>query len=123
MTEEIAFVVNPVAGRGGGVEVWRRTVAQLTAKNLPYSVRFTGGPGDATVLTAKALRDGARTVISIGGDGTAHEVVNGFFEQGRLSHPAARVAFLSAGTGNDIGRLFQSREAAFLDETATYVDV
>lgn len=123
MTDEIAFVVNPVAGRGGAVDVWRRTESQLTAQNMPYTVRFTGGPGDATGLTAKALRDGARTVVSIGGDGTAHEVVNGFFERGRLVHPAARIAFLSAGTGNDIGRLFQLREAALLDETVTHVDV
>ncbi len=122
-TDEIAFIVNPVAGRGGGVEAWRRAESKLAAKNLPYTASFTDGPGDATVLTAKALRDGVHTVVSIGGDGTAHEVVNGFFERGRLLQPAARVAFISAGTGNDVGRLFQLREADLLDETTTYVDV
>lgn len=122
-TEQTAFIVNPAAGRGSGKQVWSTAEGQLVAKNVPYTVSFTGGPGDATVLAAKALRDGARTVISVGGDGTAHEVVNAFFDQGHLVHPGARIGFLTAGTGNDVGRLFQLGEAAFSGEHTTHVDV
>lgn len=123
ITDDIAFIVNPAAGRGGGAQVWRKAESELLAANIPYSVSFTGAPGDATALTGSALRRGVRTVVSVGGDGTVHEVVNGFFDQGNLVHPAARVAFLTAGTGNDVGRMFQLRDVARLDESTTHVDV
>jgi YegS/Rv2252/BmrU family lipid kinase len=37
----------------------------------------TSAPGDARRLASQAVRDGFRTVIAAGGDGTANEVVNG----------------------------------------------
>ena len=58
----------------------------------------TTGPGDATALAEAA---GDRLVIAVGGDGTAHEVVNGLLS-GHTTSP--RVGFLQKGTGADLRR-------------------
>lgn len=123
MTNEIAFIVNAAAGRGKGRHVWESEASQLRDANVSYGVGFTAGPGDATALAAKAIREGARTVVSVGGDGTAHEVVNGFFEEGRLLSPHARAAFIPAGTGNDVGREFPFQNGMLLSEHTAYVDL
>ncbi|GAC1513692.1 MAG: diacylglycerol kinase family lipid kinase [Chloroflexota bacterium] len=122
-SHEVTLIVNPVAGRGSGGDTADRVAAQLGANNVPHTVNFTRGPGHATVLTRKALREGARTVVSIGGDGTANEIVNGFFEEGELVNPRSRIAFIAAGTGNDVGREFQGHETALQGEKTEYVDL
>jgi diacylglycerol kinase (ATP) len=123
MAPEMVFVVNPAAGRGSGAREWRRLAARLNAAGVSYHVSFTAGPGDATILARRALEDGSRIVVAVGGDGTAHEVVNGIFAQGRLVTPDAQVAFVAAGTGNDVGRQFQLRDPAHLGDRTTRVDI
>lgn len=120
---EMVFVVNPAAGRGSGARVWRELASRLSATTLSYTVSFTAGPGDATALARKAIQDGTHTVVSVGGDGTAHEVINGFYEQGQPVAPDARVAFVAAGTGNDVGRQFQLDDPTRLGDRTTRVDI
>jgi diacylglycerol kinase (ATP) len=55
--------------------------------------------GDAAEYAAAA---GDRLVIAVGGDGTAHEVVNGLLRRS-AGHPP-RVGFLQCGTGADLRR-------------------
>lgn len=65
---------------------------------------MTSGPAEAMGLTATALRDGASKIIAIGGDGTANEVLNGFFESRTLIQPDAALGVISCGTGSDFAR-------------------
>jgi diacylglycerol kinase (ATP) len=69
-----------------------------------WSVQLTEGPGHASELAAAALDEGADIVAAVGGDGTCHEVVNGFFDGQR--HRARRVIFAAIpwGTGSDLAR-------------------
>jgi diacylglycerol kinase (ATP) len=39
--------------------------------------------------------------VSVGGDGTNNEVINGFFENGRMINPVAVFAIICSGTGSD----------------------
>lgn len=123
MSSQTVFIVNPAAGRGKGATVWRELEKRLNSTPVSYSVAFTTGPLDATVLTRKALQDGVRTVIAVGGDGTANEVVNAFFRDGHPVAPEARVAFVAAGTGNDVGRQFALADPVQLGETTMQADV
>jgi len=89
--------VNPVAGGGRARRFWQQCAAACS--DLPIEVVHTRRRGDATEQAAEA---GDRLVIAVGGDGTAHEVVNGLLGHGSGAIP--RVGFLQRGTGADLRR-------------------
>ncbi|MBD3391436.1 MAG: diacylglycerol kinase family lipid kinase [Chitinivibrionales bacterium] len=65
----------------------------------------TRAAGDATALARAALENGADTIISVGGDGTHNEVINGFFSaEGERLNPDATLAVIDQGTGGDFKR-------------------
>ncbi|CAM8911337.1 unnamed protein product [Rhodiola kirilowii] len=71
------------------------------------------GPAHAIDITREAIRQGADAVIAVGGDGTLHEVVNGFFWAGKTVKNNDREATYSTalgliplGTGSDFARTF-----------------
>jgi diacylglycerol kinase (ATP) len=80
--------------------------AHLHERALDHEVVYTSGPGEAAALTRKALGDGCRFVVAVGGDGTLHEVVNGMMENDRAVRPEAVVGVVPAGTGSDFVRTF-----------------
>lgn len=92
-------IVNPAAGAGRASRFWRRAAAACTAAGLELEVFMTRRRGDAADRAAEA---GDRLVISVGGDGTAHEVVNGLLRRARASPPS--FGALLAGTGADLVR-------------------
>ena len=64
---------------------------------------MTHAPGDATSLAARAISEGADTVVAVGGDGTINEVANGFFMEG-VDTSRAALGLLPMGTGGDFRR-------------------
>lgn len=92
--EPVLVVVNPRAGRGAARRRAARLVAELQRVGVPFVVRPTERPGHARDLAAAT----SGAVVAVGGDGTAHEVLNGLRERdGRLGP----FAVLPAGSGND----------------------
>ena len=63
----------------------------------------TSAPGDARRLAAQAVRDGFKTIIAAGGDGTANEVLNGIADVPG-GFRAARLGILPLGTINVFAR-------------------
>lgn len=98
-------IVNPVAGSGRVERLWPTLKSRLQAKSRDLSVLQTSAPKEATDLTRSALRAGAERIVSVGGDGTLHEVVNGFFDEDgvRLSSSAC-ITPIPCGTGTDFRR-------------------
>ena len=74
---------------------------------MAFEVIETKRRGDAANFAAEA---GDRLVIAVGGDGTAHEVVNGLLRRPSASPP--RVGFLQRGTGADLRRSLASPRRA-----------
>ncbi len=56
-------------------------------------------PTHATELARQAAEEGFELVISVGGDGTTHEVINGLMQVPAESRP--RLGIVPVGTGND----------------------
>ncbi|MDP6460944.1 MAG: diacylglycerol kinase family lipid kinase [Gemmatimonadota bacterium] len=93
----VAFVVNPAAGRGACGALAETLPGLLKARGMDAEVLRTNAPEEAVHLARGAAQDG-RIVVAVGGDGTAHEVVNG------IAGTGARFGLIPAGTGNDLAQ-------------------
>ena len=72
---------------------------QLFLKILKYISNKT--PKHATEL-AKSCIEGFDIIISVGGDGTCHEVINGLIKKIKLINPNITFAVIPIGTGSDL---------------------
>lgn len=98
------FVINPRAAHGRTGSRWSLLEARLRRLGLSGETRFTEGPGHARIIASQALREGARQIVAVGGDGTINEVMNGFFDDRRTIAPDAELGIIPAGTGGDLIR-------------------
>uniref|UniRef100_A0A1J3HDP2 Sphingoid long-chain bases kinase 2, mitochondrial n=2 Tax=Noccaea caerulescens TaxID=107243 RepID=A0A1J3HDP2_NOCCA len=109
---DLVFVVNPQGANGRTAKEWKKLLPYLRSrlgKDCNICESLTSGPSDAIDITREAIRNGADAVIAVGGDGTLHEVVNGFFWEGKpvteATHSAA-LGLIPLGTGSDFARTF-----------------
>lgn len=101
---KVAVVINPRSCNGRTAKRWPVLGLSLREAIGEYTVLMTERVGHATQLTREALKSGHERIISIGGDGTHNEVVNGFFEDESLVNPEASLAVIPAGTGSDFSK-------------------
>ena len=100
-----AVIVNPAAHKGGARRVWPGIQAELARRLGAFEPRFTSAPGHATELARKALAEGVRRIIAVGGDGTVNEALNGMLDPaGRLVAADAVLCPVPAGTANELCR-------------------
>lgn len=94
-------VVNLKSANGRTEKLWPdiKQNLQNTLGNFEFS--FTTGPYTAPDITKNAIKSGFDRIISVGGDGTLNEVVNGFFENEKQINPNATLGVISMGTGAD----------------------
>lgn len=96
-------LLNPAAGNGKSLSKWDALKSGLDKRNIPYRLTPSTYRGHITELASAAIQNGYTKFISIGGDGTHHELINGLMkDQTKTITPT--VAILNAGTGNDWSR-------------------
>ncbi|WP_018922764.1 diacylglycerol/lipid kinase family protein [Salsuginibacillus kocurii] len=91
-------IVNKVSGNGKGDKAWKQVEQALQAAEYAYTVRFTERPQHATELVEELVEKKVETIITIGGDGTIHEVANG------LIGKDTALGLIPTGSGNDFAR-------------------
>jgi len=89
------FIVNPTAGHGRTNNAFGMIKEVIENKNVHCEFKFTSEAGQATEFAKDAVEEGFTHVISVGGDGTSHEVVNG------LIGSSAVFGVVPCGSGND----------------------
>lgn len=100
-----AVIVNPHSAAGRTARRWPAARAALETGIGPFETCLTEGPSHATELARQLLAQGFTRIIAAGGDGTVHEVVNGFLgTDGHPLNPDAVLAILPLGTGGDFRR-------------------
>ena len=100
------FVVNPKSANGATGRRWAELAASIARTLSDFGVEFTKGPLDAVTITRAAIKSGYECIVAVGGDGTINEVVNGFFEDGKVINPNAALGVLPRGTGGDFRKTF-----------------
>src|SRR5437588_1057943 len=104
-------IVNPAAGGGRSAKLAGPALARLREKGLQVDVIASTDPGHAVQLAREAYDQGYRRFLAVGGDGTAHEILNGVFAL-RTAVQRIALGFLPLGTGNSFLRDFAEDGAA-----------
>ena len=103
-------IVNPAAGGGKSAKLAGATLARLRDNRIHVDVIASSAPGHAGELAHEAYQQGYRSFLAVGGDGTAHEIINGIFS--RHANPQRlSLGFLPLGTGNSFLRDFTRQGA------------
>jgi diacylglycerol kinase (ATP) len=105
VNEKFIAIVNPAAGGGRSSQLAGTELARLRERGLQIDVIASTGPGHASELAREAYEQGYRKFLAVGGDGTAHEIINGIFSPDRTVQ-RIELGFLPLGTGNSFLRDF-----------------
>jgi YegS/Rv2252/BmrU family lipid kinase len=92
------IIANPEAGKGRSVALVEKIRSMLKEHRAKFDIVLTAAPGNATDLARAAAEEGWPVIVSLGGDGTVCEVING------LVSTNSALGIISCGTGNDIAR-------------------
>jgi len=92
-------IVNPNAGAGATARRWPQVKELLRQSGVRFDYELTEAPGHATDLARSAAEKGYELVVSVGGDGTMNEIVNGLYEF--CSDGRVMLGIISTGTGSD----------------------
>ena len=95
------LIANPTAGNGNFSKQWKEIQLHLKRKNIEYFFAFTKHSNHEIDLVQNAIKKGFRNIISVGGDGTLHNVVNGIMLQRYVKTSDITIAIIPLGTGND----------------------
>lgn len=93
------FIVNPTAGGKNGkkmMKILHKITKHLDEKNVNYQIHIAKELKSSREKTAELIKGGATDIIAVGGDGTLHEVINGFTDFERVN-----LGIIPCGTGND----------------------
>lgn len=108
MNNRFFAVVNPAAGTGRCGKLAPAALERVRQAGIDLEIAQTSHAEEATTLARLAYAQGFRNFLSVGGDGTSYEIINGLFpEAQRQGRPA--LGFLPLGTGNSFLRDFTTR--------------
>ncbi len=99
-----AVIANPRAAKGRTGKRLAHVEWRLAERLGGLEIRFTDREGHAIELTRELLHQGADRIIGVGGDGTFHEIANGFIANDRPVRPGACLGLIPMGTGGDLRR-------------------
>ena len=97
--EKLDLIINENAGGMTGEKVKQSLPIikeHLTARGVRFELHMVSKPHEAKFKTAELIDNGATIIVSVGGDGTLHEVVNGFKNFDNVA-----LGVVPCGTGND----------------------
>ena len=100
-------IVNPKASVGKCGKDWPEIKQLLINQGIDFDAYLTEYPRHAINLTQELIQhQGYRKVISVGGDGTNNEIINGIFGQQQVPTREIQMGVIPVGTGNDWRRTF-----------------
>lgn len=110
----VVVILNPASAAGATQKRFERVRHDFERQLDVVGVHLTQAPGHASELAATITKEEADAVVSIGGDGTLNEVLQGLVDDnGNRRDDAPMLGVFPSGTGGDFRRTFGwSSEAA-----------
>ena len=94
-------IINPTSGNGSSKRKWPRIKALLNAEDFDFDYAFTEHEKHSVLLVQIAVNQGFKKIISVGGDGTLHNIINGIQRQNSVNSSDIQIGVVPIGTGND----------------------
>jgi len=98
------IIVNPESNKGRTGKKWKNIKESLHTFFKEFKYEFTEKPLHATEISRAAIKEGTELIVGVGGDGTMHEIANGFFENQKIINPETVLGVLPSGTGSDLSK-------------------
>lgn len=95
------IIVNPTSGMGKAKRNWKKINVLLDKYELDYEFVFSEYSKHETVLVKEAIKKGYRKIVSVGGDGTLFNILNGVMTQEFINPVDIEIGVIPIGTGND----------------------
>ena len=125
MVTDWFVLVNPTAGRAR--DITARADAALRNRAVEFTMRVPRSVGAVDNIVAEGVSLGYTNFVSVGGDGSAHTVLNALMRHDWAAPPT--LGILSAGSGGDFIRTFalprrlEDAAAHFVDDDRYPCDV
>ncbi len=97
-------IVNPTSGRARSGRSWPQVAQALRQRGVVFEEVRTTAPGAGRELARRAVSDGRRHLLAVGGDGSVHDVVKGLMSVQLPPDDRVTLAPVPLGTGNDWAR-------------------
>ena len=94
-------IVNPVSGNGKAKKQWPKIKSLLHTHSFEFDFEFTKSAKHNVSLVQKAVNQGVKQIICVGGDGTIHNTFNGIMQQKKFPSAEVILGVIPIGTGND----------------------
>lgn len=91
---KVTIIVNPISSRINYPDCVTRIERELNRNGHQVVIRPTSAPLEAIDLSRRAEGEGSELIISVGGDGTLNEVING------ISRPITKLGIIPTGLSN-----------------------
>ncbi|MCF8378265.1 MAG: diacylglycerol kinase family lipid kinase [Bacteroidales bacterium] len=96
MVKKIIFIINPASGVFKKENIVEFIKSRLDISLFEPYFEFTQGPGHATELSKKWVKEDASIIVAVGGDGSVNEVARGMVGSDVV------LGILPAGSGNGL---------------------
>ena len=94
-------IINPISGNGKSKKYISKIINTLNKEKLNFEYAITEYANHEIEITQKQIKKGFKKFISVGGDGTLHNIINGIFNQSIIATSKIKIAVIPVGTGND----------------------
>ncbi|MDC9722031.1 MAG: diacylglycerol kinase family lipid kinase [Urechidicola sp.] len=96
------FVIfNPTSGNGKSKKYISKIINTLNKEKINFQYAITEYANHEFEIALGQIKKGFKKFISVGGDGTLHNIINGIFNQTIIATSEIKIAVIPVGTGND----------------------
>ncbi len=94
-------IINPTSGNGKSKKYISKIINTLNKEKINFQYSITEYANHEFKITQEQIKKGFKKFISVGGDGTLHNIINGIFNQTIIATSEIKIAVVPVGTGND----------------------